>query len=521
MKLNKALLTGIALTILGGTAAQADNVMRWAGAKDIYSLDPYSYGDSYTIAFLNHVYEGLVRYDENLEIEPALATEWEIVSPSLWRFKLREGVTFHDGAEFTADDVLASLARVSHETSPLRGNLPAYKSATKIDDHTIEIELSGPYPLLLNDLTNIHIFDDSWMKANNSELPTDVSAQVEGFATFNANGTGPFKLESRVPDSSTVLLKNAEWWDEPRHNLDRIEFTPITSAPTRVAALLSGEIDLVDEAPVQDLGRLSASPGIQVLERANLRTIMAGFNRKEKLADGRDNPFNDLRVRQAFELALDKDLIQKRVMRGKSRNAGTIIAPEIPGYDAALDQFPAADPAQAQKLLKEAGHEGLPFVLTCTTDAYVNEEEMCNAMVSMLTRAGFKPTLDIGPQAVQTPKRSGGQADVYLVGWANEPMLDSYSILVQMVESKSGTAGVFNWGGWSYPQVDALIRQASTEMDRDKRLALQTEALKAVKDELILVPLHQQPMAWAMSDKVEDVAQLADNKVRHWLTRMK
>ena len=184
MRLTRGLLAGIALTVLA-TPVWAENVIRWGGKRDIYSLDPYSYGDSYTIAFLNHVYEGLVRYNDKLELEPALATEWEVVSDAVWRFKLREGVKFHDGADLTADDVLASLRRVSHETSPLRGNLPAYKSAKKIDDHTVEIELTGPYPLLLNDLTNIHIFDEGWLKTNNSELPTDVSAQVEGLSLIH------------------------------------------------------------------------------------------------------------------------------------------------------------------------------------------------------------------------------------------------------------------------------------------------------------------------------------------------
>jgi len=150
----------------------------------------------------------------------------------------------------------------------------------------------------------------------------------------------------------------------------------------------------------------------------------------------------------------------------------------------------------------------------------VNEEELCNALVSMLTRAGFKPTLDIAPSGVQTPKRAGGQADVYIIGWANEPMLDSYSILVQMIQTKSDTAGVFNWGGWSYPAIDDKIKAASTEIDRTKRLALQTEALKMAKDEIVMLPLHQQPVAWAITDKVQSVAQLADNKVRHWLTVM-
>src|SRR5690606_37766381 len=158
-----------------------------------------------------------------------------------------------------------------------------------------------------NDLTNILIFDAGWLKDNNAEKPSDAAAGVENYATNNANGTGPFSVESRTPDAKTVLVRNDGWWDEPRHNIDRIECTPITSAPTRVAALLSGEINFTEEAPVQDLERLAAAPGVTLMETPSLRTIMFGFNRKPKLEDGRDNPFNDLRVRQAFDVAIDRD----------------------------------------------------------------------------------------------------------------------------------------------------------------------------------------------------------------------
>lgn len=492
--------------------------LKWGSSRDIYSLDPYSYGDSYTIAFLNHVYEGLVRYNADLQIEPALAESWEIMSDTVWRFHLRKGVKFHNGADFTADDVLASLKRVSDPVSPLRGNLPAYKSSSKVDDYTVDIELTGRYPLLLNDLTNIHIFDADWLVDNKSEKPTDVGAQIEGYATYHTNGTGPFKLESRVPDSSTVLTVYDGWWDQKKHNIDRIEFTPITSAATRVAALLSGEINFTENAPAQDMPRLSAQPELKVMERTDLRTIMLGFNRRDKLTNGGENKFNDLRVRQAFAHALDRELIQKRIMRGKSRTAGTIIAPEIPGYAPELDTPLSYDPDLSKKLLAEAGATDFGFDFVCTTDNYVNEEELCQGIINMLSRVGFKPQLDIAPMATQAPKRTGGKADVYTIGWANEPMLDSYSILLQMIQTRSANAGVFNWGGWSYPDIDKLIIQASTEMDRAKRLALQTQALKMVKDQIIMLPLHQQPMAWVMTNKVDSIVQAADNKPRHWLT---
>ena len=277
------MLATAAVAALSG-AAQAENVLKWGANRDIGSLDPYSFGDSFTINVLNHVYEGLVRYNKDLKIEPALAESWEILEDQItWRFKLREGVTFHNGNPFTAQDVVASLTRVSHETSPLKGNLPAYVSSRVVDDLTVDITLNGTYPLLLNDLTNIHIFDEEWMTENDALMPTDVGAGTEGYATYNANGTGPFIVESRQPDAKTVFAANADWWDEPQHNLDKIELTPVNSAATRVAALLSGEISFTNDAPVQDLPRLAAAPNVEVLEGVDLRTVMIGFPFRDTL----------------------------------------------------------------------------------------------------------------------------------------------------------------------------------------------------------------------------------------------
>lgn len=516
--LRYALLAGVMSAALASAAAA--ETFRWGSSRDIGSLDPYSYGDSFTINVMNHVYEGLVRYDRNLAIEPALATSWEVLSPTVWRFRLREGVSFHNGNPFTADDVIASLKRVSHADSPLKGNLPAYKAATRVDDFTVDVELNGAYPLLLNDLTNIHIFDAEWLAQHNAEVPTDIAKGIEGFATFNANGTGPFKVESRQPDAKTVFVVNPGWWDTPQHNLTRIEFTPVSSAATRVAALLSGEIDFTEDAPVQDLPRLAAAPNVKVLERTDLRTIFLMMNRRDELAEGGKNPLNDLRVRQAMQKAIDLELLRDRVMRGKSRAAGMIIAPEIPGYDADLDKLTPYDPDGAKALLAEAGYpDGFAFVFNCMSDGYVNEEQLCQAIASMWARIGIEPKLDIAPRPVQTPKRTGAKADVWTLGWATLPMLDSYSPLIQIIHSRDGNAGVFNWGDWSYPEIDALVQKASVELDRDKRLAMQTEALRIVGEEVIAIPLHQQPMSWAASAEVDEIPQFPDNKPRLWFVK--
>lgn len=521
MTLRTLLLATAAAGLLSGPAV-AQNVLDWGANRDIGSLDPYSYGDSFTINVLNHVYEGLVRYNRDLEIEPALATSWEILDDQItWRFTLREGVTFHNGNPFTAEDVQASLERVSHETSPLKGNLPAYVSSEVVDDLTIDITLNGTYPLLLNDLTNIHIFDKEWLVENGAELPTDVGAGVEGFATYNANGTGPFIVESRQPDAQTVFTVNPDWWDEPTHNLDGFVLRPVSSPATRVAALLSGEIDFTNDAPVQDLPRLEAAPNVQVLEGVDLRTVMIGFPFRETLVSGEPNPFVTKEVREALYKAIDLELLHERIMRGKSRIAGATVAPPIPGYSEDLDTTPAYDPEGARALLDEAGvPEGLEFEFNCLSDGLVNEEQFCQAIASMWSRIGLSPQLDVAPRAVQTPKRTNGNTDIYTLGWATLPMLDSYSPLLQIFHSKEGNSGVFNWGGWSFPELDALVQEAGQELDVETRLKLQNQALRIVKDEYIMLPLHQQPMAWAVTDSVTEMPLFPDNKPRLWFARM-
>lgn len=524
MKRLKMLLAGTAALLAMATAAPAET-LKWGAARDIDSLDPYSFGSTFTLAFLNHVYEGLARYDENLKLAPALAESWEAVEPTVWRFKLRQGVKFHNGSDFNADDVVASLKRVSHDTSPLKGNLPAFKDVKKIDDFTVDIILNSSYPLLVNDLTNIFIFDKEWLVTNNSELPTDVAKGVEGYATHNTNGTGPFKLESRRTDATTILVANTEWWDKPKHNLTRIEFTPIASAPTRVAALLSGDINYTESAPLQDLDRLKASGNLNILLSTELRTVFFTFNLNDKLVGSNitdKNPLKDIKVRKALYQSLDMDMMQKKVMRGLSRNTGALVAPAIPGYTEDMDQRLPQDAEAAKALLAEAGYpDGFSLSLVCSTDSYVNEEQICQSAAAMWARIGVKATLTSGPRSVINPKRVKGDFDITTLGWANEPMIDAYSILVQVAHSKTGSAGVFNWGNWGDSRIDTLVDKSANELDNAKRVPMLSEALEIAGENVLFLPLHQQPMAWATGTDVTSVVQLSDNKARHWFTQMK
>jgi peptide/nickel transport system substrate-binding protein len=261
------------------------------------------------------------------------------------------------------------------------------------------------------------------------------------------------------------------------------------------------------------------------MQTNELRTVWFAFNMKDKLteSDVQDkNPFKDKRVREALYRAIDIDSVRKRAMRGLSRNTGSIVAPAIPGYVPELDTRLPFDLEGAKKLLAEAGYpNGFSFVMNCQNDGLVNEEEFCQAVASMWARAGLRPNLDMAPRAQQTPKRVKGAFDVISFGWANEPMIDAYSVLIQVFHSKSGSGGVFNWGNWGDPRIDELTDKAGVELDPAKRIPMMTQALKIAEDEILTLPLHQQPMAWAMRSTVDTMVQGADNKPRLWLTKMK
>lgn len=523
VRLAAAALTAIPLLVqpLFSGAAEAAT-LRWGAQRDIGSLDPDSFGDTFTLAFLNHIYEGLVRYDATLKVEPALASSWERVSPAVWRFHLRAGVKFHDGATLTADDVVASLKRATDDTSPLKGNLSSFKSARAIDPLTVDVELTGPYPLLLNDLTNIFIFSKPWLVANRTEMATDVGKGIEGYATGHTNGTGPFILESRQPDQKTIMNVNPNWWDKPKHNVTRIEFSPITSDATRLAGLMSEQIDYTNAVPLQTVSRLEGAAGLKILAARELRTVFYALNFAERLQDGSPNPLRDVRVRQALDQAIDIEAIRKSIMRGYSRNTGALVDPVIPGYTDAQEPRLPLDIEGAKKRLAAAGYPaGFAVSLVCASDGYVNEEQICQATAAMWAKIGVKVNMTIGPRAQITQKRVAGAFDITPLGWANEPAIDAYSILLQVIHSKTQSAGVFNWGTWGGGEIDSLIDASANELDQPKRLGQMNKALMLAKEQHLFLPLHQQPMIWAMRDTVADVVQLPDNKARHWLTRMK
>jgi len=515
---------GVALA----SAPAAAKTLRYANQGDLKSLDPYTLTEVTAIAHLGNVYEGLTRRGKDLAIGPGLAERWEILEPTRWRFHLRKGVKFAGGEDFTADDVLFSAERVRAPGSNFGTRVPKDARFVKVDDHTVDVHLSAPNPILIAQWDTWYIMSRRWAVANNALQPTPASATTPGFAAMNANGTGPFRIDEHKPGVRTVFHPNKGWWGTPEHNLTEVIFTPVQSDATRVAALLSGEVDIIEPVPIQDIQRVNASPNARVLTGPELRTIFLGFDQSrdellESDVKGR-NPFKDPRVREAFFKAIDVEAIRTRIMRGMATPSALMIAPEL--FPLAKEfSRPKADPERARQLLAQAGYpDGFQVGMDCPNDRYVNDEQICQAVVGMLARVGVRVSLNAQPKAQYFAKvlKSGGyRTSFYLLGWTPAAM-DSHNVLYDIMGCRNdpaSTRGESNLGNYCNPKVDALTDRILVELDPGKRNAMIKEAYRIAADEYGFIPLHQQSLSWGVANTVK-VAQRADNSVLlYWIRK--
>jgi peptide/nickel transport system substrate-binding protein len=494
------LLIGLAL-LLPPVAAGA-HTFRWAAEADAASFDPYTRDETFQLALLGNVYEPLVRHTPSLGIEPALAVSWERTDPTTWRFHLRPGVKWQDGTPFTAADVLFSLHRAQSPNSLLRSVVARIREAVAVDDLTVDLHTTGPDAILPQELANWYIMSKAWSERVGATEPALLAQKQENFATRHAMGTGPFRLVLREPDRRTVFERNPLWWDAPQKLVDRAEFLVLGNATTRMAALTSGEVDLVTGVPPQDADFIARSPGLRLLARPELRTIFLGMDqwRDELLKSdikGR-NPLRDRRVREAIALAIDEGAIAAKVMRGRARPTWLLWAPDVTGYDPALDHRPAPDPARARTLLAEAGYPGgFTLGMDCPNDRYVMDEAICTAVVSMLARVGIRVQLTTEPKArffaeIGPP---GFRASFYLLGWT--PLTgDALNALWNLVASRGDGRGLINFGGYSNKVLDALIDDIATAANTSERQALIDKAATLIQQDVAYIPLHQQVLLW-------------------------
>jgi peptide/nickel transport system substrate-binding protein len=492
----------------------AAKTLRVSNQGDALSMDPHSLAEAVQLSFTGNIYEPLVTRDKTLRLVPALASAWTLASPTVWRFSLRRGVQFHDGAAFAADDVVFSIRRAMGEGSDMKTQVSSVKEVRRIDDHTVEIETTAPNPILPDLLTTVYMLDRGWAEAQGAERPVDRRRGTENAASFRANGTGPFRLRERQPGVRTVLSRHAGYWGAVEGNVSEVVFRPIANDATRLAALVSGEVDLIDPVPLQDIARLQSNPALRVVQGPESRIIFLGFDQKRdellySSVKGR-NPFKDRRVRQAVLQAIDTGTIIDRLMRKAARPAGLMVSEGIRGYSQALDTRLPHDPAAARRLLAEAGYpEGFEVTLNCPNDRYVNDAEICQAVASQLARVDIRVRLLAEPKSTYFPKVLKRDTSFYMAGWSPAGY-DAHNALFALMATPQGGQGQWNIGAYSHPRIDELTRAIQSETDGARRTAMIHEALALHRDDVGHVPLHQQTLAWAMRTGVE-ATQRPDN----------
>jgi peptide/nickel transport system substrate-binding protein len=490
-----------------GAATQAAP-LRWAAQNDILTLDPHAQDHNTSNAIGAHIYEGLTRLSKEYRPEPSLATKWTYLSQTQVRFDLRKGVKFHDGSPFTADDVVFSFGRITQPQGTKQTYVSGIKEVKKIDDYTVDLMLEAPTPMLLQNIISFPIMSKAWSTKNNTTNTQDYKAKEENFASRNANGTGPYKLIGWQPDQAVKMVANKDWWDKNPGNVTELSYLPIKSAPTRVAALLSGDVDIVTDLPPQDFFKLKEEGQVKLLEGAEIRTVFFVMDQgsdelRESSVKGR-NPFKDKRVREALNLALDREAIKRSIMRGLSVPAALMVPPGVNGYEASLDTVSKPDLDKARKLLADAGYpQGFELPLHCPNNRYVNDEQVCQAAVSMWAKIGVKARLVATPFATHSQTFQRGESPFYMLGWGVSTYDALYAMQAWGHTRTNGADGNFNFGKVSDAPLDALIQKIKFEPDVPKRNALIREALLRLRDEFLFIPIHHQIRPWAMKKSVD------------------
>jgi peptide/nickel transport system substrate-binding protein len=520
----KPRLASLTCALLLALAPLAQAVtLKVANQGDAVSMDPHSLNESLQLSFTGNVYEPLVARDKKLGLVPGLATAWKQTAPTVWRFELRPGVKFHDGAPFTADDVVFSFKRVAGDGSDMKSYTSSIKEVRKVRDLVVEIETLTPFPILPDVLTLVYMMNRAWCEANKAVTPVDRRKGIENLASFKANGTGPLRVKERQPGARTVLARHFQYWDKVESNVDEVVFTPIGNDATRVAALMTGEVDVMEPLPLQDVARLNTNPALTVMQGPELRTIFLGMDQKRdellfSSVKGK-NPFKDVRVRQAFYQAIDIEAIRSRVMRGAATPTALMVAPGIKGFVPEMNKRLPYDPEASKKLLAEAGYpSGFEVTMNCPNDRYVNDGEICQAVASGLAKVGVKINLQAESKATYFQKILSRNTSFYLLGWT-PGTYDAHNVLTSLMATPTDKGqGQFNLGSYSNPKVDELTLKIQSETDQAKRNTMIAEAFKIQADEVGHLPLHQQALAWGMK-KTVSLTQLADNMMFFkWVT---
>jgi len=521
--LKLALASAMAVALALNAGAIEAKTVRIGNQGDALSMDPHSLNESLQLSVMSNVYESLVTRNKDLSLVPALATSWRQTSPNVWRFELRQCVKFQDGEPFTAEDVVFTFKRAAGDGSDMKSYVNDIQEVRKLSDYSIEIETKAPFPILPDVIEKLYIMNKKWCETNRATIPVDRRKGIENTASFKGNGTGPYMVGERQPGVKTTFKINPNYWGTIEGNITEVIYTPIGNDATRVAALLSGQVDIMEPVPVQDAARINSSPNARVMAGPELRTIFLGMDQKRdellySSVKGK-NPFKDKRVRQAFYQAIDIETIKRTVMRGASTPTGLMIAPGITGFAADLNKRLPFDLEGAKKLMAEAGYaSGFEVSMNCPNDRYVNDGEICQAVAANLARINVKINLQAETKGTYFPKILKRDTSFYMLGWtpATYDAHNALNALMRCVDDKG--AGQFNLGAYCNAKVDDLIQKVQSETDKTKRNAMIREAFQIHTDDIGHLPLHQQALAWGVAKNI-DLVQLPDNYMPFkWIT---
>ncbi|SMX32659.1 ABC transporter substrate-binding protein [Maliponia aquimaris] len=513
----KQMSTALAALVATAISAQplAAQSLTAGFASEPSSVDPLYHNLGPNNATRKHMFESLVGEDENLGIVAELAESWETSDDGLtWTFKLRPGVKFHDGGDFTARDVLYTACRipnVPNSPSSMAGFIKSAETITAPDDMTIQITTAAPYPLLLTDFASFGIVSAA---ANGHDGPVTYTAEgcpgIDSYLDSNAYndgtatiGTGPYKFVSFTPGESVKLARFDDYWGDKPHWED-ITIRPITNDGARVAALLAGDVDVIEKPPVQDLERLRGDPNVNVVQGPSSRVIYLHFDHVGEPSPGIDgtdgkNPLKDVRVRQAISLAINRPLIVDRIMGGLAVPARQLVPDFMRGTDPdiALEE---PDVEKAKALLAEAGYpDGFTLVIGTPNDRYINDSKIAQAVAQMLTRIGIKTEVDAMTASVFFSRRNAYEFSVYLAGWgaSGAGMASPLRALVASQDKDKGLGGT-NRGRYSNPDLDAVIEEALATVEPGKHDELLRKASRIVVDDVAILPLHFEVTPWAL-----------------------
>jgi peptide/nickel transport system substrate-binding protein len=502
----------IGVALLALACSVSAQTLRWANQGDPQTMDPHSQNESLTNMVNGQIYERLTHRNAKLALVPGLAEQWTQTGPLSWRFKLRAGVKFHDGTPLTADDVVFSVQRAKEPTSQIAVYANAVGTPKRVDDLTVDFQLATFNPIFLQHIDQLWIMSRKWCETHRAAKPLDFKNKEESHTSLHANGTGPYMLASRQPGIKTVLKRNPNWWGKFQGNVQDVVYTPIASDATRLAALISGEIDFVHDPAPRDIARLRNTAGVKVIEGPENRLVFIGMDQaRDKLLYGKvpgdKNPFKDLRVRRALYQAIDIEALRAKLMSGLSVPTGGL----TPSADAAFDD-PALhtrlpfDIAAARKLMADAGYpEGFEVTLDCPNNRYINDEQICAALAAMWAQLKIKVRVNAMPRVLYFPKLEKLDTSLYMYGWGGS-ITDAETILTPLYRNRGDKGvGFYNFGNVRNDRADALMAQSSVEPDPKKREGQIRAALAELREQVAVIPLHRQIIPWAARAHVTPV----------------